>query len=96
MATATEIRAFFQQSYLTELKSRLREAAEEGELESTLEDMGSLMNGVDEIANRDTKDEFGWRSENAEMDEALEQPECYEGIDFTAIIEEARQIPALA
>jgi len=94
MATAIEIRTFFQQSYKTELLARLKEKAQDGELDSVIDGDcidGGLLSGVDETANSETKSEFGWREDSAEIAEALEQPECYEGIDYAAIIAEARK-----
>jgi hypothetical protein len=99
MATVTEIRAFYQKSYVEELTARLKEKAEDGELGDVLEGEGiegGLLGGVDETAANETKSEYGWRSSTAEMEEALEQPECYDGIDFKHAIEEARRVPVLA
>jgi hypothetical protein len=99
MATVTEIRAFYQKSYVEELTARLREKAEEGELSDVLEGEGingGILGGVDETAANETKNEYGWKSTSVSIEEALGQPECYDGIDFAAIIEEARSVPVLA
>ena len=93
--TVTEIRNFFQKVYTSELTDLLRQKAEDGELESILDGdtiEGYILSGIDEAANTRTKDEFGWSEDNADVAEALEQPECYEGIDFLKIVSDARRI----
>ena len=90
---ASEIRAFWQEAYVDELTERLLLAAENGTLDSVLDGDtidGSLLNSVDQNAFNATGQRWTYESESEDMQIALEQPECYEGIDFLAIIEKAR------
>ena len=89
---------FFQASYANELFNRLCIAAEQGDLSKIVNSddfiEGDVLNGCAQTADSLTRQEFAWRCDRQELDEALNDPEIItsDTIDFAGIIAEARTI----